>query len=370
MVSVVIVNHNYGKYIAKAIDSVLYQTVQDFELIIIDGDSSDNSRKIIYDYAKKYPQLITVVFKPTSGQAAALNIGYLLSKGEILAFLDSDDYWLDTKLETIIEQHKISNAVAHSFSMNETVVEYDDSEIQFMNKSGKYLQTYGVCMTFGAITSALSIKRELCEKIFPIPESEYITYADSYIITSSVYYEELHFIPDVLTYQRIHMDNASLLARQNEPYFFTKLFNKNTKLINFKLKSNNLPLIPVLTIDRYKEFLKKIEFPVNKGEKYIIWGAGSGGIHVKEIVDEYGASIQFFCDSSDMKIGRKIDNVLIISPMELKKRRKEVDKILVVSQLYSHQICKSLQELGFTKGKDYIDLRLKYYPIPFNDKER
>lgn len=369
MVSVIIVNHNYGKYISKAMDSVLCQTVQDFELIIIDGDSSDNSREIIYEYVKRYPQRITAVFKPTSGQAAALNIGYLLSKGEILTFLDSDDYWFDTKLETIIEQHKTKNAIAHAFSMNETAVEYDDSEIRFMNESSKYLRSYGICMTFGAITSALSIKRELCEKIFPIPEEEYITYADSYIITSSVYYDQVTFLSDVLTYQRIHIDNASISATQKDPYFFTKLFSKNTKLINDRLRNKNLPLIPVLTPDRYKDFLREIEFPVNAGENYIIWGAGSAGIQIKKVMDEYGVGIRFFCDSSDRKIGTRIDNVLIISPDELRIRRKEVDKILVVSQLYSHQICKSLQELGFVEGKDYIDLRLKYYPIPFSDRE-
>lgn len=366
MVSVIIVNHNYGSYIAQAIDSVLDQTVQDFEIIIIDGDSSDNSRDVIHGYVKKYPHLITAVVKPTSGQAAALNIGYHLSKGDILAFLDSDDYWYENKLETIIEQHETFNAIAHSFSVNGTAVEYDEHEIRFMNESGKFLRSHGICMTFGAITSALSIRREIGQYIFPIPEDEYITYADSFMITSITYFDHLAFIPDVLTFQRIHDSNASIPAREHNRQFYADLFNQNTRLLNDRLKSAGLPVIPRLTSELYRDFLREVNFPIFDKGSCIIWGAGISGMHIKQVIEQYGAKVLFFCDSSSAKNGNILDGVPILSPEELKIRRNEAGIIYVASQLYSHQICKSLQDMGFTEGEDYIDLRLKYYPPPKN----
>jgi len=100
LVSVVIPAYNSEKYIDKAINSVLNQTYQDFEIIIIDDGSVDNTRQIIEN---TNDSRIKYIYQENSGPAAARNNGIKNASGEYIAFLDSDDVWLPEKLEKQIK---------------------------------------------------------------------------------------------------------------------------------------------------------------------------------------------------------------------------------------------------------------------------
>lgn len=98
-VSIVSPVYNSEKYLRKSIDSVINQTIEfkDIEYILIDDCSTDNSRKIILEYAHKYPNIIAVFLEENSGSPSyPRNLGIELSTAEYITFLDSDD-WLDTK---------------------------------------------------------------------------------------------------------------------------------------------------------------------------------------------------------------------------------------------------------------------------------
>ncbi|NQT82438.1 glycosyltransferase [bacterium] len=96
-VSVVISTYNYGRFLAEAIDSVLAQTYKDYEIIVVDDGSTDNTREVVQPYTD-LPNFIYHV-KPNGGQPSALNKGIQLSRGRFIAFLDADDKWLPEKLE-------------------------------------------------------------------------------------------------------------------------------------------------------------------------------------------------------------------------------------------------------------------------------
>src|ERR687885_1217665 len=87
LVSILICNYNYAQYVKEAIDSALNQTYSNTEVIVIDDGSTDNSREIIASYGDK----IIPILKQNSGQASAFNVGFAISKGDIICFLDSDD---------------------------------------------------------------------------------------------------------------------------------------------------------------------------------------------------------------------------------------------------------------------------------------
>jgi glycosyltransferase involved in cell wall biosynthesis len=89
LVSVIISSYNYQQYVAHAINSVLEQSYQSIEIIVVDDGSSDGSPQIIKEYREK----ITPIVKSNGGQASALNAGFLVSHGDIICFLASDD-WL------------------------------------------------------------------------------------------------------------------------------------------------------------------------------------------------------------------------------------------------------------------------------------
>lgn len=97
-VSVIISVYNGERYLAEAIDSVLAQTYQDFELILIDDGSTDRTKEIIQSYPT-----IRYFYQENQGVAAARNLGVAQSRGDYLTFLDADDLWLPEKLALQIE---------------------------------------------------------------------------------------------------------------------------------------------------------------------------------------------------------------------------------------------------------------------------
>ena len=94
VVSVIIPTFNRGKMIRQAIDSVLEQDFEGFELIVVDDGSTDETREILNRYGTR----IRVHSQPNRGVSSARNAGIRISRGAYLAFLDSDDLWLPRKL--------------------------------------------------------------------------------------------------------------------------------------------------------------------------------------------------------------------------------------------------------------------------------
>lgn len=98
LVSIVICNYNYGRYLRQAIDSALAQTYSPVEVIVVDDGSTDESREIIATYGDR----IVPVFKDKGGLISATNAGVSHSTGEIICFLDSDDVYLPHRVERTV----------------------------------------------------------------------------------------------------------------------------------------------------------------------------------------------------------------------------------------------------------------------------
>jgi glycosyltransferase involved in cell wall biosynthesis len=99
LVSVIIPTYNRGWIVKEAIDSVLGQDFSDYELIVVDDGSDDNTREILGAYGKA----VTVLQQPNRGVSAARNRGIAAAAGGLIAFLDSDDLWLPGKLTTQVK---------------------------------------------------------------------------------------------------------------------------------------------------------------------------------------------------------------------------------------------------------------------------
>lgn len=97
LVSIVIATYNMGEYLCGAIDSVLNQTYENIEVIVVDDGSSDSTSEVIKPYLS-HPQ-VSYFFQENSGQPKAKNKGIELAKGDFIAFCDADDLWCNDKLE-------------------------------------------------------------------------------------------------------------------------------------------------------------------------------------------------------------------------------------------------------------------------------
>jgi glycosyltransferase involved in cell wall biosynthesis len=94
LVSVVIPNHNYGRFLSQALESVFAQTYRRVEVLVVDDGSTDGSLEVM----RRYEGRIRSAFQANAGVSRARNLGVRESRGELIAFLDSDDWWLEEKL--------------------------------------------------------------------------------------------------------------------------------------------------------------------------------------------------------------------------------------------------------------------------------
>lgn len=213
-ISVIIPVYNRGKLITRAINSVLNQTFEDFELIIVDDGSTDVTVKIIKEeYQDERIQLF--VLKTNKGGSAARNIGIENSSGRYIAFLDSDDEWMPTKLEkqlAVFNSQKLENLGA--VGCGRKLIIQNDGTVKTKNRIPEKLlgNLHRKLLTGKAFpgtplwpggTSTIMIKKECFEKIgnFDI-NLRAAQEHDLYIRLSKFY--QFAAVPEVLINYYIH----------------------------------------------------------------------------------------------------------------------------------------------------------------------
>lgn len=115
LVSIIMPSYNTAKFISKTIESVLEQTYKNWELLIVDDCSTDNTDEIVSKYDDD--RIIYLKNKKNSGAAVSRNKALKNAKGKWIAFLDSDDLWYPTKLEEQIKYMKKNKYSFHILVM-------------------------------------------------------------------------------------------------------------------------------------------------------------------------------------------------------------------------------------------------------------
>jgi len=121
-VSIITPSYNAEKFIADTIESVLAQTYRQWEMIIIDDNSTDNTTHIIEAYIEKDPRITLIRLHTQHGPAKARNKGIESANGRYISFLDSDDTWVPEKLEKqldFMQEHHLAFSYASYFLMDE-----------------------------------------------------------------------------------------------------------------------------------------------------------------------------------------------------------------------------------------------------------
>ncbi len=133
MVSIITPSYNSSKFIAKCIESVLSQTYKNWEMIVVDDRSPDNSNEIIQSYIKKDSRIRLIELEKNSGPAVARNRAIKESKGRYIAFLDSDDVWMEEKLQIQLSFMQ-ENDLALTYSSYNLIDEEDNGLGEFITK--------------------------------------------------------------------------------------------------------------------------------------------------------------------------------------------------------------------------------------------
>ncbi|MBB5222133.1 glycosyltransferase involved in cell wall biosynthesis [Amaricoccus macauensis] len=204
--SVIINNYNYAGFVSRAIDSVLAEGHPETEIVVVDDGSTDGSREVLASYGDR----IATVLQVNQGQAAAINAGVRAARGDVLLFLDADDWILPGRLR----------AVDAAFAANpEAALVYH--RLQPMRSDGTLVMKT-IPRTLGAgnlvpqlvrsagwwdfpLTSALAVRKGAWYAAGPIPP-EFRISADAWIVGILPFIGPVVALPEALGAYRIHQN--------------------------------------------------------------------------------------------------------------------------------------------------------------------
>jgi glycosyltransferase involved in cell wall biosynthesis len=215
LVSVLIGNYNYAQYIGAAIDSVIAQHYQHFEVCICDDGSTDRSVAIIEQYAARDPR-IKMVVQENLGQGSALSAAQRLASGDLIALLDSDDVWLPSKLARAVQRFRSSPQAG---MVTHAVLYVRGNLSKFLLQPDRGLDEGWLAPDLLAglrprmpPCSALVLRREVAERIFPINDRLRGS-ADVHLRELAALITRVASFDDPLTLYRIHGKNLVGLRR-------------------------------------------------------------------------------------------------------------------------------------------------------------
>lgn len=231
-VSVIVPVYNVEEYLAPCLDSLVKQTLQDIEIIVVNDGSPDNSQEIIDRYVKKYPNLVKAMIKENGGQASARNMALEIAKGEYVNFVDSDDW---VKIDMYENMYKKAKE--------------EDADIVVCNTTD-YYKDYAVYHKPAEFTNKLKQTPSPCNKLF---KRSFI--GDLRFPEGKMWYEDFTFVTELLMmtdkiarcendYYQCNCREESTMSNNNSPKNLDIL--KALDLIIKFAKDNNL-------YDRYKE---------------------------------------------------------------------------------------------------------------------
>ena len=212
LVSVLVTNHNYGRFVGEALESVLEQGYERLEVIVCDDGSSDDSRDVVEGYATRDPR-VRLIAKENGGQASAFNAAYAASSGSLLCFLDADDVFLPGKVDRVVRSFRRTPAgllVHHMMIVDDvgrdlqripTFTRFEHGWIaeRVIERGGRWRWMP---------TSGVVLRREVAERIFPVPEEPFRIDADMFLLELAPLFAEVTTIDEVLGHYRLHGGNA------------------------------------------------------------------------------------------------------------------------------------------------------------------
>ena len=211
LVTVLLDTYNHERFIEEALVSVFQQDFPsgDMEILVVDDGSSDRTPEIV----RKFHPRVRLLRKTNGGQASAFNAGIAEARGEIVSFLDGDDWWARNKLTRVKEAMGADPSVGivgHGIVM----AYLDGSEQSESLRDGflfqaNTLEGASLFRRRGAFlgTSRMTIRTALLRNIGAVPEALQVQ-ADEYLYTLASVLSRAHILPETLTFYRVHESNG------------------------------------------------------------------------------------------------------------------------------------------------------------------
>jgi len=211
VVSIIINNYNYDRFLRAAIDSAVGQSYRPLEVIVVDDGSIDHSRDIICSYSNQ----ITPILKENGGQASALNAGFAQSHGDIVIFLDADDVLLPEAArlaaEVFLDKPHVSKVMYRMEIIDATgrrtgAIKPADYLRLPSGDLSRQILAFPFDMTWMP-TSGNAFSGRVLHQIFPIPAASFRILADFYLSHVTPLFGPVVFLEEVGGCYRIHGHN-------------------------------------------------------------------------------------------------------------------------------------------------------------------
>ncbi|URZ00946.1 glycosyltransferase family 2 protein [Clostridium felsineum] len=322
-ISVVMPVYNDEKYVGEAIESILNQTYRNFEFIIINDGSTDNSLNIIRSYAEKDDRII-VVSRKNRGLVFSLNEGIGLSRGKYIARMDSDDISDKTRFEKQINYIK-SNSV---------------------DILGTYAETFGVAEKEKERIFNIYINSGNSEEIF----LKYCLICHSSIMMKKEVIENLNGYDESFLSGE---DYDLWLRALKSGYKIEKIEEQLVKVRCHDDSKTKLDAEYGILKDHMRARLNYLKDIFNTKNSFALWGAGAGGrIALKKLKDEF-ENVKSFCYIDKFKTGI-IDGEKVYKPEEVGDINLEY--IFITTQVGRQEVEEYLVSKGLKPVKDFVCL--------------
>ena len=214
-ISVLVDTYNHECFIEKAINSVLEQDfpASEREIIVVDDGSTDRTPEIV----RRFEPDLRYIRKENGGQASAFNAGIPECRGQIIAFLDGDDYWLPGKLSRVVDVLAknstvglVGHAIKESLPDGQERISAPAKDEHFRLQSLDDARLFRLRKSFLG-TSRMTMRAEIARRILPVPET-LVFEADEYLFTMAAAMSEVVILQEPLTCYVIHGNNLYVSA--------------------------------------------------------------------------------------------------------------------------------------------------------------
>lgn len=211
-VSIIVPCYNVEKYVEECLLSIYEQTYKDYEVILINDGSTDNTEKILIKYLNKYPNVTQYIYQKNSGLSSARNAGIINSKGLYICFIDSDDKLTKDSVLKRVEVLEKDNSISLVYS-NSYIIQKDGIIKETMkNKVGETYSglIFHKLLDYNFIIMPTVMIRSDVTKLVGMFDSNLKRVEDYELwLRISYYKKKFQYIDDILAYYRIREDSLS-----------------------------------------------------------------------------------------------------------------------------------------------------------------
>lgn len=363
-ISIVLPTYNGEKYLADSIESVIAQTIRDWELIIVDDCSVDNTYSIAMGYAEKDSRIRVIRNEKNSRTSAALNNGFAHAKGDYLTWTSDDNLYYEDALEVMSEY--LDNNPECGLAYCDMGYIGEDNEIPY-----SYMRVDPEEMCIKCVVGGCFLyRRQVLNTVGGYSEEYYLVEDYDYFLRISKKYE-LHRIPEVKYLFRIHPGAQSCTKAREYERVLYKLrlreldylldgisFENRIKLSYFMyLVEKDISILDRIWGEDIPDFLKIIvdkDGRIDEGKKYIIFGAGILARNTLNIMGK--DQVECFVDNDPNKWGKYYEGKEVRNADFLLSHRDDYNLVIAVGVSYIGQIIEQLAEHGINRFTLYLEI--------------